>query len=421
MQARSYPCHIPVLPHDERLTSNAGRYRRSCIRSRVIPLTPEFVAYLREDGILLADDEADTAADGDDDEDWEPTASSKDVPPPNIPHPGQELDDSDSDSDDDAPARLPPNQRFPELHQAIKDAIAAVGGAAAPKLNWSSPKDATWISRHPNTMKCTSPNDVYLIMKSSLFVSHDLERAFADTVPPTPQPSPASPTAFTPVLVLRAFFNPLPSLEFRCFVKDRTLVAITQRDLNHYAFLRGLRPAIVARAKELFATLRFSFPEGSFVFDVYIPEAAFDDETSRLGRARLIDINPWAPRTDTLLFGWSELLGLRVPRPVLGSAVEDQVEDQVVRLRIGPQGDAAASQTEDDLTTTDEDDDEEEEEEYEPELRIVEMDDPAAYNFTSAQYSAHKMPKEVVDASMAGAGGLRQFAEQWQRVIERNQ
>ena len=411
------------------------RYRRSCIRSRVIPLTPEFVAYLREDGILLADDEQDGhGGDDQDDDDWEPAASSKDVPPPNIPHPGQQDQDGDSDdsdSDEPTPARLPPNKRFPELHQAIKDAIAAVGGAAAPKLNWSSPKDATWIARHPNTMKCTSPNDVYLLLKSSLFVSHDLERAFHDTVPPTAAASPASPQTYTPVLVLRAFFNPLPSLEFRCFVKDRTLVAITQRDLNHYPFLRSLRGAITARVDELFATLRFTFPEASFAFDVYIPEADFDaddEATNRLGRARLIDINPWAPRTDTLLFGWSELLSLKVPQPVLGAAEEGEersrdgsrLEEQVVRLRIGG-GPAPPSETEDDLTTTDEDDDDEEEDEYEPELRIVEHDDPSAYSFTSPQYSAHKMPKEVVDASMAGEGGLREFAEQWQRVVERRQ
>ena len=396
------------------------RYRRSCIRSRVIPLSPEFVAYLREDGILLADDEEDGhGGDDQDDDDWEPAASSQDVPPPNIPHPGQQDQDGDSDdsdSEEPTPARLPPNKRFPELHQAIKDGIAAVGGAAAPKLNWSSPKDATWIARHPNTMKCTSPNDVYLLLKSSLFVSHDLERAFHDTVPPTAAASPASPQTYTPVLVLRAFFNPLPSLEFRCFVKDRTLVAITQRDLNHYAFLRSLRGAIVARVAELFATLRFTFPEADF-------DINDDGRTNRLGRARLIDINPWAPRTDTLLFGWSELLSLKVPQPVLGAADEgaedgSRLEERVVRLRIGG-GPAPPESEDDDFTTTDED--EEEEDEYEPELRIVEHDDPSAYNFTSPQYSAHKMPKEVVDASMAGEGGLREFAEQWQRIVERRQ
>ncbi len=68
------------------------------------------------------------------------------------------------------------------------------------------------------------------------------------------------------MLVLRAFFNPLPSLEFRCFVKDRTLVAITQRDLNHYAFLNSLRGAIVARVQELFADPALLLPRGQLRF-----------------------------------------------------------------------------------------------------------------------------------------------------------
>lgn len=283
----------------------------------------------------------------------------------------------------------------------------------APKLNWSSPKDATWISRHPNTMKCTSANDIYLLLKSSSFISHDLDHAFDDTVAPT---APAPP--FNHVLVLRAFFSPLPSFEFRCFVKDRALVAITQRDLNHYSFLKSLRSAIVSRVHDLFETLRLSFPDGNFVFDVYIPgtegvdgdeyDSDREDDGDRLGRARLIDINPWAPRTDTLLFDWGELLTMQVARPLLG-----RVEEDFVRLRIG--NDAAGAV--DEATTTEEEDDDDEDE-HEPELRIVEHDDPAAYNFSSPQYSAHKLPKDVVDASLGGHGGIREFAARWQRIVE---
>lgn len=289
----------------------------------------------------------------------------------------------------------------------------------APKLNWSSPKDATWISRHPNTMKCTSANDIYLLLKSSSFISHDLDHAFDDTVTAT---SPSPP--FHPVLVLRAFFSPLPSFEFRCFVKDRALVAITQRDLNHYAFLRSLRSAIVSRVRDLFETLRLSFPDGSFVFDVYIPgtegvdgdeyDSDNDEDKDRLGRARLIDINPWAPRTDTLLFDWGELLTMQVARPLLGSVGDEEF----VRLRIGNNNAAGAG---DEATTTEEDDDEDDDDdddEHEPELRIVEHDDPAAYNFSSPQYSAHKLPKDVVDASLGGHGGIREFAARWQRIVE---
>ncbi|KAK0710989.1 D123-domain-containing protein [Lasiosphaeris hirsuta] len=386
------------------------KYRTSCIRSLVIPLTPEFVLYIREDGIILADDDSPNGTSGtaeDEEDDWEPTVSAHSFRRQQGPESDSESD-TEGEEDSSSPARLPPNQRFPALHAAINAAIHTLGGAVAPKLNWSSPKDATWISRHPNTVKCTAANDVYILLKSSSFISHDLDHAFDDTVPPPPVAAPA----FTPVLVLRTFFSPLPSLEFRCFVKDRSLVALVQRDLNYYPFLRSLRPSIIARARELFAKMRFTFPDSSFVFDVYIPEADYDpsassssddsdvgsdDETKnkmRLGRARLIDINPWAPRTDTLLFDWRELLDVRVARPVLGGA---------------------APGAEEELTTTEEED---EDDEYEPELRLVEQDDPAAYNFSSPAYSAHKLPKDVVDASLAGNGGMMRFARQWQRLTE---
>lgn len=455
----------PELP---RLLTVPRRYRTSCIRSRIIPLTPDFISYLQEDGIILADEggnnTSDAAAASDDDaDDWEPSfTSSTPAPRPDL----EEEPSSDSDSEDDedptaVARRQPPNLRFPALHAAITEAIAALGGAACPKLNWSSPKDATWISRHPNTMKCTSANDVYILLKSSSFISHDLLHAFDDTVPPpanshdtttattttttipasqatsssSPPAPPLPPRDFNPVLVLRSFFNPLPSLEFRCFVKDRGLVAVSQRDLNHYGFLvadPGLRRQIVRRARELFESrLRLTFPDPCFVFDVYIPEAEHDEEedhgdddeeegegddddarrrrrrrTTTLGRARLIDINPWAPRTDPLLFDWRELLDMRVARPLLGS-----VSDADAHGEAG----VASSDDEDEGGGGDE---EGEEEDTEPELRLVERDDPAAYNFSSPQYSAHKLPKEVVDASLGGEGGMREFARRWQRMTE---
>ncbi|KAL2255204.1 hypothetical protein VTK26DRAFT_3869 [Humicola hyalothermophila] len=418
------------------------KYRTCCIRSRIIPLTPEFISYIREDGIILADEsgrngdeDTGTAASEDDDDDWEPSFTSSTYPPP----PRDPESESESDDDDEEPprpARLPPNRRFPTLHAEINSAIEALGGAAAPKLNWSSPKDATWISRHPNTVKCTSANDVYILLKSSSFITHDLDHAFDGTTggpPSSPsssrhhhqqQQDQSQQPPFTPVLVLRSFFNPLPSLEFRCFVKDRSLIAITQRDLNYYAFLDSLRPQIILRARELFSRLRLTFPDPCFVFDVYIPEAAYnatdsdgdgdgdddddDDEAegtrkgkrSRLGRARLIDINPWAPRTDTLLFDWRELLDMPVARPLLG-------HDAAAAAAAGEE-----AETEPETETEDGNSGEQQE----VELRLVEHDDPAAYNFSSPQYSAHKLPKDVVDASLAGEGGMREFARRWQRM-----
>lgn len=191
------------------------QYRSSSLKSRIIPLPPAFISYLHEDGIILADDDR---AHDEEEDDWQPTVTSR---------PRVEEVVSDDESDEETPVSLPPNQRFPDTHRLIQEKITELGGAVVPKLNWSSPKDAKWISNHQNTLKCTNPNDVYLLLKSSSFVSHDLSHAFDEcTSAPASKP-------FAPVLVLRPFFSPHLALEFRCFVKHRNIIGITQRDLNH--------------------------------------------------------------------------------------------------------------------------------------------------------------------------------------------
>lgn len=404
------------------------KYRKVCIKSRIIPLPAEFIEYLREDSIILSDESHGAKKDDeDDDDDWEPSN-------PTMRHHKSAdeakydvfLDNESDDDEDDAPpvVRLPPNKRFPELHQRIKDEIAALGGVVAPKLNWSAPKDAAELMEQKNTMRCRTPDDIYFMLKSSNFVSHDLEHAFDGTTPATESTKPSSsPLGFNPVLVLRAYFDIHTALEFRCFVKQRNLVTITPRDLKYYPYLEGLRETIIERTKTLFhSKLQFTFPSGNFAFDIYIPEKqggqhdVGDNEDDvnphgRLSYARLIDINPWAPRTDTLLFDWKELLELKIPTPFLGIVGDSGVADENQDGGDGVSGEAA--EDEEDVESDDDNEDD-----YPTELRLVDKDDPAAMNFSSAPYSAHKLPKEVVDASMAGEGGLREFAQQWQEIVQ---
>ncbi|KOS19676.1 Cell division cycle protein 123 [Escovopsis weberi] len=386
------------------------KYRSSCIKSRIIPLPPSFVSYLHEDGILLADED-ETDDDDNAEEEWTASAATRPRPAGDASSDNDDDDDDDDDDGDDgdddeeasqSQSRLPPNKRFPETHNLIKDTIAELGGSVAPKLNWSSPKDAKWISPHQNTLKCTTPNDIYLLLKSSSFVSHDLLHAFDGCIGTPSRP-------LQPILVLRPFFNPHVALEFRCFVKHRSLVGITQRDLNYYAFLDDLRLAIRHKIHAFFRhKLRRTFPDPCFAFDVYIPESYTDDKG--LGKVRLIDINPWDLRTDSLLFSWEELLGMDVRYPLSGSAPAES--------------NAAWSSEETTADELDNDDDDDDGDEgsprigRQPEVRFIEKDDPAAYNFSSTMYSAHKLPKEVVDASLAGEGGLREFAQQWKDITE---
>lgn len=99
-------------------------FRKHSIRTKTIQLPSWFVAYLNEDSIIL--------------------------PPP---HPEWNL-----------------------LETTISSIVSELGGAVFPKLNWSSPKDATWISCD-GSLKCTSAEEVVLLLKSSEHITHDMDRA----------------------------------------------------------------------------------------------------------------------------------------------------------------------------------------------------------------------------------------------------
>jgi hypothetical protein len=131
------------------------------------------------------------------------------------------------------------------------------------------------------------------------------------------------------------------------------------------------------------------------VFDIYLPEP-YD-------KVRLMDINPWAPRTDPLLFSWLELLTMPLPTPLLG------IPDSERGLPLPESSDVSSDEdAQDDV----------EEVEWKPEIRLVRKDDPEAYSFASPQYSAHKLPREVVQASAGGETGMREFADQWQKMMD---
>jgi len=384
------------------------KYRSFTPKCRLIPLPPAFVDYLRADGIILPPDEPSTTpAEPNEDSLFNSSSSSS-----------SSDDDEDDEEEDDADSD--PSQAWPETHAAIARTIKELGGAVAPKLNWSAPKDATWISA-TNSMECTTPNEIYLLLKSSNFITHDLEHAFDGCVAP-----PISSTTTTPEisyhLVLRKHFSMLPSSEFRLFARSRSLLAICQRDQNHYDFLEPMVPTLRALLHDFYnERLRDSFEDDSAVFDVYVTGLKGVEGDEGSPKVWLVDVNPWAERTDPLLFSWMELLEMEGPGDGEGASgseggskdageseddeaeEETQLEAGVVRLRIKPRSTSA------DIPTI-----------HAPTFRLIRSTDPEAYAFNSPQYSAHKLPKDVVDAaSQGGTGPQRELLEQWQEVLAR--
>ncbi len=70
-------------------------------------------------------------------------------------------------------------------------------------------------------MRCTSPADVYLLLKSSDFISHDLNPSlvFEGTEPVLPDDQP-----YTLELVLRKWYSIDKSREVRCFIRQGHLI-----------------------------------------------------------------------------------------------------------------------------------------------------------------------------------------------------
>ena len=239
-------------------------------KSEIIALSENFVKYLLADGIhvpLPKPKDSDEASDGS----W----------------------GSGGDSDDEA--RDPEGVfDFPELESAVRAAISRLNGQVIPKLNWSAPKDAHWIH---GSLKCCSPTEVFTLLKASDFVSHDLCHAFDHTAS-----SRRRPDAFT--LVLRRWHSLHESSEFRAFVRDAELLAISQRQTG--GFFEHLlnteeAEAIQAAIREFFEQkLRGRFGLKRYVFDVYV-----DIPPRR--RVWLMDFSPWGPTTDACLFDWEDL------------------------------------------------------------------------------------------------------------------
>ncbi|GAO49688.1 hypothetical protein G7K_3834-t1 [Saitoella complicata NRRL Y-17804] len=337
MNAASFPPVTGAHVLNCSFSSWYSLYKPLTPKSRVIkPLPKEFLQYLDADGIHLP---------GREDTHIEELSDAE----------GDESDASSNASFSTASDAGDPSTSFPSLDAQIRTTIAELDGAVLPKLNWSSPQDATWISAD-NTMKCTSASDVYIMLKSSDFINHDLDHPFDDCDKKEGLP-------FEYELVLRKWFEIVPSMEFRCFVRSRTLLGISQRDSNHYDFLANIEIQLTELIESFFEEkLKKTFPDPDFVFDVYV--------TQSLERVWLIDINAFSPSTDTLLFTWPEILDM-------------------------PHGDG-------------------DEEAEEIDFRLVHKGDNVG-TFNAPAYSAHRVPKDVVDAS-SGAD-IAEFAEKWRKLV----
>ncbi|KAI8979981.1 D123-domain-containing protein [Pilobolus umbonatus] len=270
------------------------RFRSVTFKSKIIRLPTEFIEYLNADGIFLP-------------EDGQPRAA--------------RIEEVDSDEEEtDYPEEETNNKipNFPEIEKQIRDAIYEYEGAVFPKLNWSSPRDAAWIATTQN-LSCSSPFDVFLLLKSSDFINHDINHAFENCVDIGENRK-----TIDYSLILRKWYDLQPSMEFRCFVKHHEIIGITQRDLNYYHFLPEMKEELETLIHEFYDRyIADNFDIPNFVFDVYIHKER--------RKAYLVDLNPFNPTTDPILYDWHELITYNLgDHPSEFRVIQSQVESNAI-------------------------------------------------------------------------------------------
>ena len=322
--------------------------RKRSVRTVVVPAPAAFLRYLREDGIMLPEAPDGVILDSNDPrfEAASGWSSSEEE---------EEGEEEEGEEGGGLVVSVEEEKKkvycFPALEQRLREAIEELGGAVFPKLDWSAPRDAGFL--RGGSLKCETPGDIFLLLKGSDFVAHDLTHAFDacgdeavaaveeegreggsgaaapaiaggsgsssitnTAISTSAAGSGASKSALSSSpsyvhhIVLRSWCNLYPSQEFRCIVVHGRLVGISQRhcDRRFPALSKDGRMAVVeAKIAAFFETvLRPSLSSGEHAADASC--YTFDAYLSRSDKVTLIDLGVFHPGTSDLkLFSWREV------------------------------------------------------------------------------------------------------------------
>eukprot|EP01025_Chloroclados_australasicus_P044154 TRINITY_DN4762_c0_g2_i1.p1 TRINITY_DN4762_c0_g2~~TRINITY_DN4762_c0_g2_i1.p1 ORF type:complete len:338 (-),score=30.74 TRINITY_DN4762_c0_g2_i1:125-1138(-) len=181
-----------------------------------------------------------------------------------------------------------------DFKSQIDQCIKELGGCVIPKLNWSASIDSMWVSCQG--LKCSNADEVLLLLKCSDRISNDIEII---------QQVQSECPDFESVLVLKKWGNLRPEREFRCFVRDRELCGISQRQTNSYfPQLEEQKCQIQSQIENFHYDSLLNnerFPLKDFVYDVYV--------TSTNLKVILMDVNVVGGSTQPLLFEWDKIYG----------------------------------------------------------------------------------------------------------------
>lgn len=225
-------------------------FRKDTIKSCIIPVPDDVLAYLRQDMLILPR-ECSNFTDVSTGEGFQTThynAFEEQFGSDGNAEPEEEEDDSE----DEQPT-------FPAFSQTLKDAIESLGGNAFLKTDWHCPKDAQWITLG-QSLCVRDITDIYQLLKASSFSKEDFRERSA-----------VNDSGYH--IVLKKWRDIHPGSEFRCFVRNGSLVAISPRHWpSYHEHIARERTEIVSDIVSLFKEkIKDTFPLKDYVFDVYRP------------------------------------------------------------------------------------------------------------------------------------------------------
>lgn len=112
---------------------------------------------------------------------------------------------------------------------------------------------------------------------------------------------------YCPHIFVRQWFDIPKWAEFRCFMRERKLIGISQYDcknLGHCPEISEHAESIKFAIAEFFKEFRVASHLENVVFDVFILQHHSDQHSS--AKVKLLELNPFSPKTDACLFSWCE-------------------------------------------------------------------------------------------------------------------
>lgn len=188
------------------------------------------------------------------------------------------------------PADATRRQTMARLLSRLNEAVACFESGAFVRLGSASPKDSMEAERHG--LRVSNGGQAFRMLTSgSARIARDLRLALR--------------CDYKPYVFVREWLEFPPWAEFRCFMRDRQLVGISEYRVHStpVSVELGSHAAPVERCiRDFFDSFAAACHLDCVVFDVVLQPLA-----GSVGnwRATLLELNPWSPHSDGCLFSWA--------------------------------------------------------------------------------------------------------------------